>query len=69
MRKEGFSVHIRYFIINAKTDIMHIQGFCEHTKPRKIPIRLFESHEELQTYAGRKLRLCKVCEKAIREMK
>ncbi len=60
-------MHIRYFIINAKTDIMHIQGFCEHTKPRKFPIRLFEDREELETYAGRKLRLCKACEKQLRK--
>ncbi len=56
-------MRIRYFIINAQTDIMHIQGYCEHTKPRKVPIRLFEDARELETYAGRKLRLCKVCEK------
>lgn len=60
-------MRIRYFIINAKTDIMHIQGFCEHTKPRKIPIRLFEDRAELETYAGRKLRLCKVCEKQVKK--
>lgn len=53
----------RYFIINSKTDIMHIQGFCQQTRPRKIPIRLFEDPAELEEYAGRKLRLCKICEK------
>lgn len=53
----------RYFIINAKTDIMHIQGLCQQTKPRKIPIRLFEDPAELEEYAGRKFRLCKACEK------
>lgn len=56
-------MRIRYFVINAQTDIMHIQGYCEHTKPRKVPIRLFEDAGELEKYAGRKLRLCKVCEK------
>ncbi|MBQ8910801.1 MAG: hypothetical protein IJY91_07170 [Oscillospiraceae bacterium] len=59
----------RYFIINAKTDIMHIQGYCEHTKPRKVPIRLFENEAEMQAYAGRPLRLCKVCEKKQAQMK
>ncbi len=62
-------MRIRYFIINAKTDIMHIQGFCEHTKPRKVPIRLFESEAEMQAYAGRALRLCKVCQKKLAEKK
>ena len=60
---------IRYFVINTKTDIMHIQGFCEHTKPRKVPIRLFENVEDLQVYAGRRLRLCKVCQKEWNQMK
>ena len=55
----------RYFIINTKTEVMHIFGCCEHTKPRKVPIRLFESREELEAYAGRKLRLCKTCQKEL----
>lgn len=61
--KEGSVLQIRYFIINTKTDIMHIHGFCEHTKPRRVPIRLFENASELECYAGRKLRLCKICAK------
>ncbi len=62
-------MQIRYFIINAKTDIMHIHGFCEHTKPRKVPIRLFEEISMLESYAGRKLRLCKSCQKELSQMK
>ncbi len=53
---------IRYFIINRNTNIMHIHGLCQHTKPRKVPIRLFDTPAELEAYAGRKLRLCKVCQ-------
>lgn len=53
----------RYFIINAQTETMHIQGYCQQTKPRKKPLRLFEDPLELEAYAGRKLRLCKACEK------
>lgn len=63
------SLQVRYFVINAQTDIMHIQGYCEHTKPRKVPIRLFEDVKELETYAGRKLRLCKACEKKLGTVK
>lgn len=54
---------IRYFVINAKTEIMHIHGFCQQTKPRGVPIRLFDTKEELEEYAGRKLRMCKDCQK------
>lgn len=60
-------MQIRYFIINAKTDVMHIHGLCEHTKPRKIPIRLFENQSDLEDYAGRKLRLCRTCQKNRKE--
>ena len=54
---------IRYFVINKNTDVMHIYGFCQQTKPRTVPIRLFDTVEELEAYAGRKLRLCKDCAK------
>lgn len=58
---------IRYFIINGQTDVMHIHGFCQQTKPRKVPIRLFDTVQELTQYAGRPLRMCVACQKA-REM-
>jgi len=54
---------IRYFVVNKQTDTMHIFGFCQQTKPRKVPIRLFDSAEELEAYAGRPLRLCENCRK------
>ena len=41
---------------------MHIFGFCQQTKERNIPIRLFDSKEELEEYAGRSLHLCRTCE-------
>ena len=55
---------IRYFVINEKTNIMHIYGCCQQTKPRRIPIRLFDTRQELEAYAGRPLQLCKACVKA-----
>ena len=54
---------IRYFVINEKTNIMHIHGFCQQTKPRSVPIRLFDTQQELETYAARPLKLCKACQK------
>lgn len=59
----------RYFILNTKTDTMHIYGLCQHTKVRNIPIRLFDTPQELEAYAGRKLRLCKDCQKALNKRK
>jgi hypothetical protein len=60
---------IRYFVINAKTSTMHIYGCCQQTKVRNVPIRLFDTIEELETYAGRKLTLCENCRKKINERK
>ena len=60
---------VRYFIINAKTDIMHIHGYCQQTKPRAVPIRLFDTPRELEAYAGRPLTLCKACQKAAQNAK
>jgi hypothetical protein len=48
---------------------MHIYGCCQQTKVRNIPIRLFDSPEELETYAGRKLTLCEYCRKKLDEQK
>ena len=54
---------IRYFIINSKTTTMHIYGGCQQTKARSIPLRLFDTPQELEVYAGRKLKLCENCRK------
>jgi hypothetical protein len=59
----------RYFVVNQKTAIMHIYGCCQQTKVRKIPIRLFDSPQELEVYAGRKLTLCVNCQKNFNEKK
>lgn len=59
----------RYFVVNSKTTIMHIYGCCQQTKVRKVPIRLFDTPEELEAYAGRKLCLCENCQKKLNEKK
>ena len=46
---------------------MHIYGGCQQTKPRSVPIRLFDTSQELEKYAGRSLKLCKACAKALRK--
>ena len=58
---------IRYFVLNAKTNTAHIYGYCQQTKPRPIPIRLFDSFENLETYAKRPLKLCAQCEKQLKK--
>lgn len=60
---------VRYFVINSKTDIMHIHGYCQQTKPRRVPIRLFDTAAELEAYAGRRLTLCRACAKMQTQVK
>ena len=60
---------IRYFVVNNKTATMHIYGCCQQTKVRKVPIRLFDTQEELEAYAGRKLTLCENCRKKLMDKK
>ena len=48
---------------------MHIYGGCQQTKVRNVPIRLFDTTEELETYAGRALKLCENCRKKLSEKK
>lgn len=60
---------IRYFIINEKTNIMHVFGFCQQTKKRNVPIRLFDQIEELESYAGRPLRMCHTCALELKQLR
>ena len=53
---------VRYFVLNEKSAVMHIYGFCRHTKKRSVPIRLFDNQQEVCNYAGRSLRLCNYCQ-------
>jgi hypothetical protein len=60
---------IRYFVVNEKTNVMHVFGLCRQTKMRSIPIRLFENPEELCIHVGRPLRLCRSCQAELRHFK
>ena len=53
----------RYFVLNDRTDILHIYGYCRQTKPRSVPVRLFDKPEDVCAYAGRQLVLCRNCQK------
>lgn len=60
---------IRFFVVNNQTSVMHIHGLCRQTKNRNIPIRLFDTQQELMDYTGRKLRLCRDCQLMYRQLK
>ena len=56
---------VKYFVVGPRSDIMHIYGCCRQTRPRSVPIRLFDTQEALVEYADRPLTLCKHCQKTI----
>jgi len=60
---------IRFFVINNKTKVMHAYGCCQQTKSRSVPIRLFDTQMELEEYAGRRLVICKDCDRRLKELK
>lgn len=60
---------VRYFVINDRTDKLHIYGCCRQTKPRSVPIRLFDTPQEAERHAGRPLVLCKRCQSAMAKNK
>lgn len=62
-------IPIRYFVVNAQSPVMHVFGLCRHTKKRSVPIRLFDTPQELEVYAGRPLRLCNICRQELAQMK
>ena len=62
-------IPIRYFVVNEKSTVMHAFGLCRHTKKRSVPIRLFDTPQELESYAGRSLRMCRACQAELRLMK
>jgi len=59
---------IRYFVISKTTRIAHIHGFCQHTKPRPTPIRLFDSIQDLIRYEQRELTICDACRRKLERM-
>mgnify|MGYP003326088740 CR=1 FL=1 len=60
---------VRYFVVNRKTTVMPIYGCCQQTKVRKIPIRLFDTPQEVEAYVGRSLNLCENCRKRQSQLK
>lgn len=56
---------IKYFVVGPRSETMHIYGCCRQTRPRSVPIRLFDTQQELIDYAGRPLTLCKHCQNAL----
>lgn len=52
------------FIYNPKTDCLHIEGYCCHTK-KGFPFDalIFSSEDEALGHDGRALGMCKLCQR------
>lgn len=56
------------YILNGKSGTLHAVGCCCHTRIGFSERLLFATEAEAAAHAGRRLRLCKVCEKNREEM-
>lgn len=49
------------YILNKKTGTLHIENMCHYLKPYNF--KLFNTEQEAKEYAGKHIKMCKVCEK------
>ena len=51
------------YVLNTGTGVLHIKGFCCHSKSILSNHRCFNTEEEAYNYAGRGIRPCCLCQK------
>ncbi len=49
------------FVLNTKTNCLHIIGYCQHSQPMN-PV-FFGTEDEALAYGGRSISMCKTCTK------
>ena len=49
------------YILNLKTGTLHIENMCHHMKP--YDYKKFKTEQQANEYAGKHLRMCKLCER------
>ena len=49
------------YLYNAKTDKLHIKGYCRFTKGIVSEYIPFETEDEALAYDGRAISMCKLC--------
>ncbi|MBQ8746389.1 MAG: hypothetical protein IJZ08_00795 [Clostridia bacterium] len=50
------------YLYNESTGALHILGFCPHSKIKPVKYKLFDTEQEAYTYAGKRIKACKICE-------
>ena len=51
------------YLYNAKTDTLHIRGYCWHTRRPRLDYIPFATEDEAIAYDGRAVGMCKLCQK------
>lgn len=51
------------YMYNPKTNRLHIEGYCCHTKGQKTEYIPFDSEDEALAYDGRSVGMCKLCQR------
>ena len=49
------------YLYNAKTDKLHIKGYCRFTRGISLQYIPFETEDEALAYDGRAISMCKLC--------
>lgn len=55
------------YVLNTGTGVLHIKGFCCHSKSILSNHKSFNTEEEAYNYAGRRIRPCCLCQKEYKE--
>lgn len=51
------------YVFNTGPGVLHIKGFCSHSKGILANYKCFNTEEEAYNYAGRRIRPCCLCQK------
>lgn len=54
---------MKQYLFNPNTGTLHIYGFCCHAKHTPAHYKCFDTEQEVYQYAGRAVKICKICQK------
>ena len=50
------------YVYNIKTNKLHIQGYCHHSKATSY-VKTFNTEKEALAFDGRAVSMCKICQR------
>lgn len=54
---------MKKYVLNESTGTLHILGYCTHSTHKFDNAVTFETEQEAFEYAGKHIKLCKICER------